>query len=116
MLCTFSARGLNTRPISNGSEIEESPGVKEVGQTSQAPEEQEEDEEEEEDNRPVVAGGDSLHSSKVRLQRRRGTAGQETVDLQMVPDIGPRNMQKLVEKGIGRVSDLKQLYRDKVQK
>jgi hypothetical protein len=55
MLCTFSARGLNTRPISNGSEIEESPGVKEVGQTSQAPEEKEEDEEEEEDIRPVTA-------------------------------------------------------------
>jgi predicted flap endonuclease-1-like 5' DNA nuclease len=117
MLCTCSARGSNTGPISNGSEIEESPGLKEVGQTSQAPEEQEEDEEdEEEDNRPVAAGGGGLHSSKVRLQRRRGTAGQETVDLQMVPGIGPRNMQKLVEKGIGRVSDLKQLYRDKVHK
>ena len=64
----------------------------------------------------IAVGGGRLHSSKVRLQRRRGTNGQETVDLQMVPGIGPRNMQKLVEKGIGRVSELKQLYRDKVRR
>lgn len=115
MLCTCAAKGSNTGPISNGSEIEEPHGLKEVCQTSQAAEEQEEDEddEDEEDDMSVAVGGGRLHSSKVRLQRRRGTNGEETVDLQMVPGIGPRNMQKLVEKGIGRVSELKQLYRDK---
>ena len=118
MLCTCAAKGSNTEPSNKGSEIEESYGLKEVCQTSQAPKEQEEDEDEEdeEDDMSVAVGGGRLHSSKVRLQRRRGTNGQEAVDLQMVPGIGPRNMQKLVEKGIGRVSELKQLYRDKVRR
>lgn len=115
MLCTCSARGSNKGPASNASEIEESHGLKKECQTSQAPQEQEDEEDEEydEDNMSFAAGGGGLHSDKVRLQRRRGTTGQKTVDLQMVPGIGPRNKQKLVQKGIGRVSDLKQLYRDK---
>eukprot|EP00252_Welwitschia_mirabilis_P002770 TRINITY_DN12751_c0_g1_i1.p1 TRINITY_DN12751_c0_g1~~TRINITY_DN12751_c0_g1_i1.p1 ORF type:complete len:556 (+),score=88.72 TRINITY_DN12751_c0_g1_i1:234-1901(+) len=53
--------------------------------------------------------------AKVRVQRRRGTAviSPESADLLSVPGIGLRNMQKLVEKGIGKLSDLKQLYRDR---
>lgn len=35
-------------------------------------------------------------------------------DLLTVPGIGIRNMEKLVSKGIVKVSELKQLYRDKV--
>ena len=36
-------------------------------------------------------------------------------DLLTVPGIGPRNLEKLVAKGIGKVSELKQLYMDKVR-
>lgn len=35
-------------------------------------------------------------------------------DLLTIPGVGPRNLMKLVEKGIGGVAELKQLYRDKV--
>lgn len=35
-------------------------------------------------------------------------------DLLTVPGIGPRNMEKLVAKGIAKLAELKQLYRDKV--
>jgi hypothetical protein len=31
-----------------------------------------------------------------------------------IPGVGPRNLRKLVEKGIGGVAELKQLYKDKV--
>lgn len=34
-------------------------------------------------------------------------------DLLTVPGIGPRNMEKLIAKGIGRIEELKQLYLDK---
>jgi predicted flap endonuclease-1-like 5' DNA nuclease len=35
-------------------------------------------------------------------------------DLLTVPGIGPRNMEKLVAKGIAKLANLKQLYLDKV--
>lgn len=35
-------------------------------------------------------------------------------DLLTIPGVGPRNLIKLVEKGIGGVAELKKLYRDKV--
>eukprot|EP01018_Ginkgo_biloba_P009684 Gb_04620 [translate_table: standard] len=59
--------------------------------------------------------GAGVPQTKCRLQRRRGASvlGQCNLDLLSVPGIGPRNMQKLVDKGIGRVAELKQLYRDK---
>ncbi|PIA45847.1 hypothetical protein AQUCO_01600231v1, partial [Aquilegia coerulea] len=34
-------------------------------------------------------------------------------DLLTIPGVGPRNWRKLVDKGIGEVADLKQLYKDK---
>ncbi|KAA8538656.1 hypothetical protein F0562_028264 [Nyssa sinensis] len=34
-------------------------------------------------------------------------------DLLTIPGVGPRNLKKLVEKGIGGVGELKQLYKDK---
>ncbi|CAK9177534.1 unnamed protein product [Ilex paraguariensis] len=34
-------------------------------------------------------------------------------DLLTIPGVGPRNLRKLVEKGIGGVAELKQLYKDK---
>ncbi|XXG73561.1 hypothetical protein AAC387_Pa07g2459 [Persea americana] len=57
-----------------------------------------------------------------RLQRERrqrsssdggGGAMPGNVDLLMIPGVGPRNLRKLVDKGIGGVAELKQLYRDK---
>lgn len=60
----------------------------------------------------------------LRLQRRqRGSSspsslssgsGPANVDLLTIPGVGPRNLRKLVDKGIGGVAELKQLYRDKV--
>ena len=35
-------------------------------------------------------------------------------DLLAIPGVGPRNLRKLVDKGIGGVAELKQLYKDKV--
>uniref|UniRef100_A0A2N9IHY4 Uncharacterized protein n=1 Tax=Fagus sylvatica TaxID=28930 RepID=A0A2N9IHY4_FAGSY len=32
-----------------------------------------------------------------------------------IPGVGPRNLRKLVEKGIGGVAELKQLYKDKLK-
>ncbi|MCO5554389.1 hypothetical protein L7F22_007919 [Adiantum nelumboides] len=54
-----------------------------------------------------------------RADRRRKTTAfarniqNELPDLLAVPGIGPRNLEKLVAKGIGKVAELKQLYRDK---
>ncbi|CAN6463850.1 unnamed protein product [Victoria cruziana] len=43
-----------------------------------------------------------------------GLAGlQGSADLLTIPGVGPRNLRKLVDKGIEGVADLKQLYRDK---
>lgn len=70
-------------------------------------------------NRKLSA--DTAAVSRVRNRserRRRGTAfarniQNELPDLLAVPGIGPRNFEKLVAKGIGKVAELKQLYRDK---
>lgn len=57
----------------------------------------------------------------LRLQRRqRGSSSLNSaavaanVDLLTIPGVGPRNLRKLVDKGIGGVAELKQLYKDKV--
>ncbi|XP_078441002.1 P-loop containing nucleoside triphosphate hydrolases superfamily protein [Wolffia australiana] len=54
---------------------------------------------------------------RVHLRRQRsafsGGVPVENVDLLTIPGVGPRNLRKLVDKGIGGVADLKQLYRDK---
>ena len=57
----------------------------------------------------------------LRLQRRqRGSLSSNSgpvpanVDLLTIPGVGPRNLRKLVDKGIGGVNELKQLYREKV--
>ena len=55
-------------------------------------------------------------------ERRRRSVGASVArhapgplpDLLTVPGIGPRNMEKLVAKGIAKLAELKQLYRDKV--
>lgn len=54
-----------------------------------------------------------------RLSRRQrgsstGAALAGNPDLLTIPGVGPRNLRKLVEKGIAGVSELKQLYKDKV--
>lgn len=59
-------------------------------------------------------------SSSVRVSRRRGggaATGPGLVgnpDLLTIPGVGPRNLRKLVDNGIGDVAELKQLYKDKV--
>lgn len=72
----------------------------------------------------VENGGDGEKSSDekpMRLQRRQrgsssvnGGSVAANVDLLTIPGVGPRNLRKLVDKGIGGVAELKQLYRDKV--
>lgn len=53
-------------------------------------------------------------------ERRRGLFSRHSQgkipDLLTVPGIGPRNMEKLVAKGIGKVAELKQLYLDKFRR
>ncbi|KAH9757847.1 dNK domain-containing protein [Citrus sinensis] len=58
-------------------------------------------------------------SSSVKVSRRRG-GGAGTApglvgnpDLLTIPGVGPRNLRKLVDNGIGDVAELKQLYKDK---
>ncbi|XP_074273333.1 uncharacterized protein LOC141596947 [Silene latifolia] len=66
-------------------------------------------------------GGEVTEEKRVRLQRRRSSGGGGSggllaggnPDLLTIPGVGPRNLRKLVDKGIGEVADLKQLYRDK---
>ncbi|KAK9110039.1 hypothetical protein Sjap_018099 [Stephania japonica] len=63
----------------------------------------------------AVHADDGLEKAPVRLLRRQRTSpppGQH-LDLLAIPGVGPRNLRKLVDKGIGEVADLKQLYRDK---
>ncbi|KAF6139408.1 hypothetical protein GIB67_026250 [Kingdonia uniflora] len=57
---------------------------------------------------------------RLKLQSRRrastftGSSSQNgNPDLLTIPGVGPRNLRKLVDKGIGGVAELKQLYRDK---
>lgn len=54
----------------------------------------------------------------VRVQRRARDSSDSGMlagnpDLLDIPGVGPRNLRKLVEKGIAGVAELKQLYRDK---
>ncbi|KAL9229069.1 hypothetical protein vseg_004584 [Gypsophila vaccaria] len=66
--------------------------------------------------------GETETKKVVRMQRRRsggglggvgGVGGGVNPDLLTIPGVGPRNLRKLVDKGIGAVAELKQLYRDK---
>ncbi|KAJ4962414.1 hypothetical protein NE237_022353 [Protea cynaroides] len=58
-------------------------------------------------------------SRPLRFQRRQrgsstpGSALPGNPDLLTIPGVGPRNLRKLVDKGIAGVTELKQLYRDK---
>lgn len=61
----------------------------------------------------------ALEDKPLRLNRRqRGTSTVGALagnpDLLTIPGVGPRNLRKLVEKGIAGVTELKQLYKDKV--
>ncbi|KAM3729496.1 hypothetical protein ACB098_12G016900 [Castanea mollissima] len=59
-----------------------------------------------------VSGGGGGGGSR----RQRSSSGGVVVgnpDLLAIPGVGPRNLRKLVEKGIGGVAELKQLYKDK---
>lgn len=47
-------------------------------------------------------------------KRQRGTSVVGNPDLLGIPGVGPRNSRKLVEKGFSGVTELKQLYKDKV--
>lgn len=51
-------------------------------------------------------------------RRQRGSGVAEMIaaspDLLAIPGVGPRNLKKLVQKGIGGVAQLKQIYKDKV--
>ncbi|XP_010256479.1 PREDICTED: uncharacterized protein LOC104596850 [Nelumbo nucifera] len=66
-------------------------------------------------------GSESLPGGEVRplrLQRKQKVGGSATAlpgnpDLLTIPGVGPRNLRKLVDKGIAGVAELKQLYRDK---
>lgn len=53
---------------------------------------------------------------RVRLSRRQRASGGGVAnpDLLTIPGVGPRNLRKLVDNGIGDVAELKQLYKDKV--
>lgn len=72
----------------------------------------------------AAEGTDDLDRSEEkpqRLHRRQkgsGSAVGEGVDgnpdLLTIPGVGPRNLRKLVGKGIAGVADLKQIYKDKV--
>ncbi|KAK9066835.1 hypothetical protein SSX86_014158 [Deinandra increscens subsp. villosa] len=51
-------------------------------------------------------------------RRHRGSLGGEPLvpgnpDLLTIPGVGPRNLRKLVENGIGGVAELKKIYKDK---
>lgn len=55
---------------------------------------------------------------RVRLSRRQRASGGGVAnpDLLTIPGVGPRNLRKLVDNGIGDVAELKQLYKDKFWK
>ncbi|KAJ0087231.1 hypothetical protein Patl1_07765 [Pistacia atlantica] len=55
----------------------------------------------------------------LKLNSRRQKSGSGLVgnpDLLTIPGVGPRNLRKLVDNGIGGVAELKQLYKDKFWK
>ncbi|KAL8160009.1 hypothetical protein V2J09_001546 [Rumex salicifolius] len=55
------------------------------------------------------AAADSVNSVGNRVSGLQGSPP----DLLSIPGVGPKNLRKLVDYGIGGVADLKQLYRDK---
>lgn len=71
------------------------------------------------DNDNGGEGGKVFEEKALKATRRqKGLCGGGVLvgnpDLLTIPGVGPRNLKKLVEKGIGGVAELKQLYRDKV--
>ncbi|MQL72760.1 hypothetical protein Taro_005120 [Colocasia esculenta] len=54
---------------------------------------------------------------RISIRRTKGASSSgpaaENLDLLTIPGVGPRNLRKLVDKGIAGVADLKQLYKDK---
>lgn len=61
----------------------------------------------------------SEEKSSVKMNRRQKSGGSggglvASPDLLTIPGVGPRNLRKLVDNGIGGVAELKQLYKDKV--
>lgn len=65
-------------------------------------------------------GENGSEEKVVRLssgRRQKGSVSGNVIvgnpDLLAIPGVGPKNLRKLVEKGIGGVSELKQLYKDK---
>ncbi|KAL5843485.1 hypothetical protein ACOSQ4_009443 [Xanthoceras sorbifolium] len=72
----------------------------------------------------VKGGGESGNSNEEKppgkLNRRQKSSGgggsPGNPDLLTIPGVGPRNLRKLVDNGIGGVAELKQLYKDKFWK
>lgn len=62
----------------------------------------------------VEKGADERPQVRIQRRHRGGSEMPGNPDLLSIPGVGPRNLRKLVQKGIGGVADLKQLYRDKV--
>lgn len=70
-----------------------------------------------------LSSGSTTEEKPVSLNRKQKSSMNSTAvaaampgnpDLLTIPGVGPRNLRKLVEKGIEEVAQLKQLYRDKV--
>ena len=54
----------------------------------------------------------SVMMNNKRMASSSSAAIPLSPDLLTIPDVGPRNFRKLVEKGIAGVAQLKQLYKD----
>ncbi|KAI3761082.1 hypothetical protein L1987_51489 [Smallanthus sonchifolius] len=64
------------------------------------------------------SGGDGEKSVKLNRRHRGGGGNAQLLlagnpDLLAIPGVGPRNLRKLVENGIGGVAELKKIYKDK---
>lgn len=70
------------------------------------------------DGESVVSNDMNEKPSSRFTRKQRGSGVAELIaaspDLLAIPGVGPRNLKKLVDKGIGGVADLKQIYKDKV--
>jgi len=68
------------------------------------------------EEKPLRLSGGGGGGSSTTGRRQRGSASLivGNPDLLTIPGVGPRNLRKLVEKGIGGLAELKQLYKDKV--
>lgn len=63
----------------------------------------------------VKAEKEKSQEKGLKLNNRRQKSGSGLdPDLLTIPGVGPRNLRKLVDNGIGGVAELKQLYKDKV--